>query len=456
MTDETTSGANADCNADWEADQRTLKRDTLRGAIVNGTGLALGILTQVVLAKTLSIEGYGIYTYVITMLGLIMLATRHGWDVVLIRYVAAYREREEWGPLRGLLRRGFTLPLIVTGIAAVGLGLVGVGLDTEFGWALVAGAPVLVVMAALTTTVGALNGLGRVVFGVGLQSLLAPIVFLSLIVLASLTNRPLAGEETLLLFGAATLLATLWGGFVTARELGALNLKAYAPVYRTQEWLRVAIPLSIAVGADLLLRRTDVLLVGALMGTTQAGIYRVGVLAAVAALTVVVAVELAMLPLCSRQFASGNVDSLRRLVRLAALISFVATILGALGIWVLGEPILRWVHVEFAEAYPALLVLMGGQLVAQLFGPTRGLAMMASEQRAAAWASGIGVGLNVALNLVLIPLHGLVGAALATAIALLLTRVGLWFHLRRAIGVDTSILSMILPTPPAPAWAKES
>jgi O-antigen/teichoic acid export membrane protein len=435
--------------------QRTLKRDTLRGAIVSGSGIGLGLVSQVVLAKVLSLEGYGLYTYVITILGVVMLATRHGWDILMIRNVAAFREKQEWALLRGILRRGFQLSLGATAAAAAVQALIGLGLQSPFGWALVIGAPVLVVWTALSVAGGLLNGLGRVVLGHGLQTLLAPGAFLAAVLGAAyLKDAPLEGSEALVLYGGAFFLALLIAIVASRRRLGELGVKAQAPRYETRAWLKVALPLAVAVAADLLLRRTDVLCVGGLLGTTQAGIYRVAVLGSVVAITVVVAAEVALSPLCSRSYTSGQVDSLRRLVRLTSLLSFVTTALGGVGLWLVGEPLLRWLRPEFVAAFPPLLILLWGAALGQLFGPTRSLAMMASEQRAAAWSAGIGVAINVALNLALIPRYDLLGAAYATAITLFLTRGGLWLYLRRKIGVDTSVFSVILPTPPRPEWAQ--
>lgn len=435
--------------------QRTLKRDTLRGAIVSGSGIGLGLVSQVVLAKTLSLEGYGLYTYVITILGVVMLATRHGWDMLMIRNVAALREKQEWGLLRGLLRRGFQLSLGATAAAALVQVLIGLGLQSPFGWALVIGAPVLVLWTALSVAGGLLNGLGRVVLGHGLQTLLAPGAFLlAVLAAARLKGAELEGSEALVLYGGAFALALLVAIVAARRRLGELGVASQAPLYETRAWLRVALPLAVAVAADLLLRRTDVLCVGGLLGTTQAGVYRVAVLGSVVAITVVVAAEVALSPLCARSYASGQLESLRRLVRLTSLLSFVTTALGGVGLWLVGEPLLRWLRPEFVAAFPPLLVLLWGAALGQLFGPTRSLAMMASEQRAAAWSAGVGVAINVTLNLVLIPRYDLLGAAYATAITLFLTRGGLWLYLRRKVGVDTSVFSPLLPTPPRPAWAQ--
>lgn len=442
------------------AREGTLRANTIAGTLVNASGLGLGLISQVVLAAVLSIEGYGIYTYVVTLLGLVLLATRHGWDVILIRYVAAYREREEWQLLRGLLRQGFTLPSALSLAVGAGVSLLGVSLGTPLGAALVIAGPALVLWTLLSLASGALIGLGRVVLGNGLQSLLRPAAFLALLGGVALSQpEPLGGREAMLLYALSLGIALAFGGVATwrsvaasaPREAGAPPLQ---PLYRTREWVLVALPLTLAVAADLLLRRTDVIMVGALLDTTSAGIYRVGALGAELSLIVVIALETAFMPLCSRRYAAGDLSGLRSLVRKASLASFVSTALAAAFLWVAGEALIAWLRVEFTPAYPALAVLCLGQVVAQLFGPTRPLAMMVGHQRAAAWAAGLGCALNLILNLALIQALGLVGAAYGTAITLLVTRLGLYLHLRRHAGIDASIFSGLLPEPSEPEWVQ--
>lgn len=436
--------------------ERTLRTNSIAGTLVNGSGLGLGVLSQLVLAKTLSIEGYGVYTYVVTLLGIVLLATRHGWDVVFVRYVAAYREREEWRELRGLLRQGFAVPLALSLLVGAGVSLVGLWLDSPLGLALAVAGPALALWTALSLASGALVGFGRVVLGTGLQSLLRPAAFLGLLGLVALAHpEPISGSEAMLLFTASLAVALVYGAGASAQSARRLPLRAAGPpLYRSHEWFLVAIPLAVAVAADLLLRRTDVLMVGTLLDTTQAGIYRVGALGAELSLIVVIAVEVALMPLCSRRFVAGDLVGMRTLVRKASLASFVSTALGALFLIGFGRYLIAWVRSEFLPAYPALVVLCCGQVVAQLFGPARPLALMTGHQRPAALAAGLGVALNLGLNFALIRPLGLAGAAYATAATLLVTRLGLYLYLRRVAGIDASIVSALLPAPAEPEWSR--
>jgi O-antigen/teichoic acid export membrane protein len=66
-------------------------------------------------------------------------------------------------------------------------------------------------------------------------------------------------------------------------------------------------------------------------------------------------------------------------------------------------------------AYPALVILTIGQFINALAGPVGYLMTMTRYQNEAALILVVSAGLNIGLNIFLIPAYGLIGAALATA-----------------------------------------
>jgi O-antigen/teichoic acid export membrane protein len=76
------------------------------------------------------------------------------------------------------------------------------------------------------------------------------------------------------------------------------------------------------------------------------------------------------------------------------------------------------------------------------------------RERDTARGLGISAAANVALNAVLVPRLGLVGAAIATATTLVGWRALLWRQARRRLGVDPSILGAAVVPPVAGAGAR--
>jgi O-antigen/teichoic acid export membrane protein len=87
---------------------KILKRLLARGAIsaagINIATTGLAFLAQVVLARALGADGYGVFAYVTAWVTVLVLLATLGFPTGLLRFAAAYRAREEWHLLRGVIR----------------------------------------------------------------------------------------------------------------------------------------------------------------------------------------------------------------------------------------------------------------------------------------------------------------------------------------------------------------
>ena len=92
---------------------------------------------------------------------------------------------------------------------------------------------------------------------------------------------------------------------------------------------------------------------------------------------------------------------------------------------------------EFGGAYWPLLILGLGQLANAGFGATAMLLNMTGFERDVTRVVAIAAGLNVGLNLALIPFFGVIGAAVATSVSLLFWNVWLWQVVRWRLGVSS-------------------
>ena len=110
-----------------------------------------------------------------------------------------------------------------------------------------------------------------------------------------------------------------------------------------------------------------------------------------------------------------------------------------------GDSIIRVTFV-FGAAYggsgAALGILAIGQLCDAAFGSVVFLLNMTGHERDTVRGLSIGVVVNALLNLALIPLFGINGAAAATALTLLIWNVLLWRAVRRRLGIDSTALGL--------------
>jgi O-antigen/teichoic acid export membrane protein len=162
-----------------------------------------------------------------------------------------------------------------------------------------------------------------------------------------------------------------------------------------------------------LLFRSDVYLVKHFLGIEAVGIYGVAVIIAEMMQRVPNLAGSVLLP----RVMAADAGSAERLSSSVARNILLFSLAVALLLIVVGEPIISLFGEHFSAAYGPLIWMLPG-LVAAGFGSVLNTKLAAEGYPAITiWAPGVALALNVALNLLLIPAMGLVGAAMATSVA---------------------------------------
>lgn len=78
---------------------------------------------------------------------------------------------------------------------------------------------------------------------------------------------------------------------------------------------------------------------------------------------------------------------------------------------------------SYIAAAPALRILLLGFIINNFFGPREGILIALGQSKFLLWSNSAVVALNVVLNIVLIPPLGMVGAAIASAVAFILASI---------------------------------
>lgn len=426
------------------------RRSGVNPAMARGAGWSIGgmasgavasFVVQVILARTLEATRYGVYSYLLAWVNVAVLVGKLEFDTAAVRFIAAYDGQRQDGLLRGFWHYGWR----VVGRTATGVALVaGVA-----AWLLrrhlhsgiegaIAAACVLVPLSALLLFSGSvLQGFRRVPQAQLPQLLLRPLLFGMGIVLVDVgLGVPLGAGGAVALNAGATAVALGTSLFLLRRAVPP-TVAAVAPAFETDRWMRTVRGFLVISGAQLVLgQTTDILVVGTLLTSRDAGLYSAAGQLALLAMLGAQAVIFVVLPSISDLYARGRRAELQRLV--------VRTVQGcaALSIPVVGlllaggHVVLRAYGPTFGDAYPVLAVMSAGSAVGAMFGIISGflLTMTGHERAAGRMIVGSAV-VNLALTFVLTPAFGTVGAAVASVIAGC-SRVGLlsWYA-RRYIGV---------------------
>ena len=180
-------------------------------------------------------------------------------------------------------------------------------------------------------------------------------------------------------------------------------------VHRDQrrEWVSVSMSLFAMTLINLVLNQADVMLLGILGDVRQAGQYATA--ARLASLTGfgLLAVNMILAPMITEMHATGQRQSLQRMLTRGARVALLAMLLCGAFMAVAGRTLLGWFGHEFREAYGPLLILLAGHAANTLGGSVGFLMTMTGHERRALAVIGGAAALNLVLHVALIPQFGM-------------------------------------------------
>ncbi|MCS3904366.1 O-antigen/teichoic acid export membrane protein [Methylohalomonas lacus] len=428
--------------------------DSLRARLIRaGFGSAglqavnriLLLILAIILARVLGAEGYGIYAFAFAIMRLLMVGAEAGMPALLMREIATSHGREQWGLLRGALRRaGQFVTLVATVISLIGLGILW-WLSERFEPAVVQtiGLMLLALPAAamVRTLAAALQGLHRVIIGQSLDMLWRPLLVLLFVSIMFLMWPEWRQPQSAMAVQVVALFLVLMLGALLLWRILMLQVGNARPEFRTREWLKSALPFTLIGGAAIINNHTDVIMLGWLRSAEEVGIYRVAVQGATLVAFGLQAANAVIAPQFARLHARGDMARLQSLVTQSARVILLVALPVTLAFMLAGGAIVGWVFGdEFAAAHLSLAILALGQLINAAFGSVALLLNMTGHESVSAhilWQTAV---LNIVLNGLLIPFYGMSGAAVATALSLALWNFMLYRQVRNRLGLISTAL----------------
>ena len=196
-------------------------------------------------------------------------------------------------------------------------------------------------------------------------------------------------------------------------------------------------------GTHVIMNNTDVIMIGMIIDTLQAGIYSVA--ARLAALVTVSLgfVNMVLTPNIIEYFFNERRVELQNFISISVRIVALFAVPIFFLLMIFGKPILGLFGEEFKNGYLTLVILIVGQLVNALSGSVGYIMVMTGKQKHAGIVFAVSAALNIVMNLILISFFGIAGAAAATALSLILWNVTLAVHIRNRLNLNSMIFSIV-------------
>jgi O-antigen/teichoic acid export membrane protein len=389
----------------------------------------------------MGVTDFGSFSFTLGWIQLLAVLCALGLTTGVLRFIPEYLSNGQWGLLRGIVRRSPQLTMAAgVGVALTGSSLIlFLPLEEARRTTLLVGmwlVPLIALGSLKLEITRATRAVARAYFP---MRVFLPAMALALGFLTLSGTGSLSATQGLYALAGALILTLLLQHHLLGRALPAEG-RAAAPEFRTSFWLSESFPLLLIAGFVILLNQTDIIMVGLLTGDREAGLYAGAAVTARWVNFMLLSANAVAAPLIAALHAQGERGALQALVSRVARWTFWPSLAVAGILMVAADPVLTLFGEGFSVGRWALMILVLGQLVNAGMGPVGHLMNLTGHGRQSAVVYGTAAGVNVILNLLLIPRMGLEGAAVATAFSMVLWNLWLFVLVQRKVGIHSFFL----------------
>ncbi|KKB07790.1 hypothetical protein VE26_14155 [Devosia chinhatensis] len=407
----------------------------------------LTYLTYVVLSRTQTPDEYGHFAFGLALATVLAIVAGVGQPLAAMRLWAEQRGNGDAAAARETIAAGST----ITFLASIALGVVLCLLTLAYLPFLAPGdtanhiyaAAILILPLALSEyNSAALRAQGSLWTALLPRDIFWRLLLPVAVILLFLQGHVLSGPDALVLSAGILMLMLALQMQVGGRRYAIWP--AMAPVRsHLRRWGRLSFWLLMGALIETLALNIDVILVGLMLDLESAGLYFNAFRTAGLMTLFTFAIELVIAPMVAEHYYAGNMRKAQAVTTLCAWAGFIFSLLIFAGFAFFGDLVLSLFGPSYEQGWLILILLAFGLLFDAATGPSKIVMMMTGHERAYVAIYGAITLAGVALQVALIPIYGILGAALVNMGARILAQMAIAFWCRYRIGLDTSLIGLL-------------
>lgn len=413
-------------------------KELLKGSsiafVLRIVSIIAGYIFTLLITRGYGAEAMGVFALSFTLLQISSVIGRLGMDTALLRFVAEYSSQGKWEIVKDIYKKAIKLVLPFSILISILVFFLSPyiaqfifkkpHLEPYFKIASIG----IVPFVLLFIHTESLRGLKKIKEYMLLQQ--AGIFILASILLGFITLLLTNNQLTFLnqipisiyifsVFIISLIAFVIWREQFNNHPLTTANNKLTSTnsslSYSTI--LSVSVPMLFTSMLTFVMAWTDTIMIGIFLNEEEVGIYSIALRISYIISFILFAINSITAPKIASEFSKKNFREFKKLSQFTSKMGIIYGVLTFIFIIFLGKDLLKIFGTDFEIGFMALILLSFGQLFNTSVGSIGYILAMVGEQHIMSFIIFIAFFLNIILNLYLIPLYGINGAAVATMIS---------------------------------------
>lgn len=407
-------------------------------------GAGLAFLTQLLLARWMGAHQLGIYVYAFSWLIILSTIIGIGYESASFRVIGQALSNRRYDLIRGFLRRGRQILLIIGLSAIVILGSVlfyfdGV-VDAEYRNTLIIAlitVPVYLIAVFHEAVSHAFSWFAMMILP---NSVIRPLILLIIVTIVWSFDGNLDSERVMI-YQLIAMISVVLGHYLIFRKKLAAILGDARPVYLTRTWVRIGLPQLVPVLYISFLPEISVVMVGFFLPPDQVAVFSIAFRVAMLISFMIFAVDSIFRPKAALLYAEGNMAQLQKLTSQSTQLMFWPGLACVVLFLVFGRYILGFFGDEFVAGYEVFALLSVCQLIIVFTGPVASLLNVTGHQDYSLMVFAIALFILMILDAVLTPILGMNGAAIGVILVTAIWNGWMLTLVKRHLKIHPTVLS---------------
>jgi O-antigen/teichoic acid export membrane protein len=385
-------------------------------------GVIFGLIMNLVIARLYGAELYGRFIYIYTFISFFPSLTSLGLRNGLIYFIPKYTVNDETMKRNTLISNSFILTTLLSIIVAISVFFNSDFISTnilnnsELTSLIEIMAPFIILLTLNTISQGVFRGKMEIkdfIIGKDLLMPLIRLIFVTFLYFLGLKIKGLilgyyAGFGILVCY---YLIKIVLNNNIKIKDIRLKNKKIIITTFK------FSIPLFLTGFLTFFVNKTDTFMIGYFLGDSSVGIYNIALRLGTMSSFILTAFNTTFAPVISDLYEKRDLEKLASIYKTITkwILNFNLIIFSLFILF--SNDIMLFFGQEFTIGSSALILISIGQIVNVMVGPAGYLNTMTGNPQYELYNNFIVLFLNIILNYLLIPIYGINGAAIASAIS---------------------------------------